>query len=63
MVTKGLQLHYVFYGIGLVFLFATLVYFSYEYVLDLSDTSKTAILGCLAVGFFFTGDLLGERDI
>ncbi len=54
---------YIFYVIGIVFIFATVTYFSYEYLFDLSDTIKTIILACLAIAFFFAADLLAERRI
>ncbi|MBS3127553.1 hypothetical protein J4410_00215 [Candidatus Woesearchaeota archaeon] len=54
---------YVFYVIGIIFLFATLAYFSYEYLFNLSDLAKTIILLCLAVVFFFLGDFMKERGI
>ena len=38
---------YVFYIIGIIFLFATLAYFSYEYLFNLSDIAKTIVLICL----------------
>jgi hypothetical protein len=60
---SSFKLQYIFYGVGIVFLFATILYFSYEYLFNLSTLAKTLILGCLVVVFFFAGDLLQERDI
>ncbi len=54
---------YIFYVIGIVFIFATVAYFSYEYLFSLSDIVKTIILVCLVIVFFFTADFMAERKI
>ncbi len=57
------EAQYIFYIIGIVFLFATVAYFSYEYLFSLSDVAKTAILTCLVVVFFVMGSVMSERGI
>lgn len=54
---------YIFYVIGIVFVFATVAYFSYEYLFELLDVTKAIILGALSVVFFFVADFLAERDV
>ena len=54
---------HIFYVIGIIFLFATIAYFSYEYLFALSDMVKTVILICATIIFFFVADALAERDI
>ncbi len=54
---------YIFYVVGIIFLFATVIYFSYEYLFNLSDAIKTIILVCLTVAFFFLADYMNRRDI
>lgn len=54
---------YIFYIIGIVFLFATIAYFAYEYLFSLTDPVKTIILALLVIVTFFLADMLGERDI
>lgn len=54
---------YIFYIMGIIFLFATLAYFAYEYLFSLSDVIKTVILVCLIVIFFFAADYMAEREI
>ncbi|OGI14748.1 hypothetical protein A3K63_02630 [Candidatus Micrarchaeota archaeon RBG_16_49_10] len=54
---------YIFYIIGIVFLFATIAYFSYEYLYSLSNAVKAAILFFLTVASFFVADLMRERGI
>lgn len=58
-----IKAQYIFYVIGIIFLFATLAYFSYEYLFSLSDIVKTIILVCLIVIFFFLADFMAGRDI
>ncbi|MBS1266677.1 MAG: hypothetical protein MAG795_00645 [Candidatus Woesearchaeota archaeon] len=54
---------YIFYIIGIIFLFSTLAYFAYEYLFSLSNGAKTIILVCLTVISFFVADYLSERDL
>lgn len=54
---------YIFYVIGIIFLFATIAYFSYEYLFSLSNIVKTIILVCSVIVFFFAADFMAERDI
>jgi hypothetical protein len=61
---KGeVRAQYIFYIIGIVFLFAAIAYFSYEYLFNLSDIAKTIILVCLFIVFFFVGDIMREKQI
>ncbi len=57
------KVQYIFYSIGIIFLFSTLAYFSYEFLFSLSDMVKTIILVCLIVIFFFLADFMAERGI
>lgn len=57
------QAQYIFYIIGIVFVFATVAYFSYEYLFNLSDIVKTIILVLLVIVFFVVADFMAERDI
>jgi hypothetical protein len=54
---------YIFYAFGIVFLFATIAYFAYEFLFNLSDLIKAIILGLLTIGFFVLAEYLRERDI
>lgn len=58
-----MKVQYIFYILGIIFLFATVAYFSYEYLFSLADEIKTIILICLVIIFFFVGDFMAERDI
>ncbi len=58
-----IKAQYIFYIIGIVFLFATIAYFSYEYLFSLSDMVKTIILICLIIISFVLADFMAERNI
>ena len=58
-----MRLESLFYVLGIIFLFATVSYFAYNYLFDLSDLIKTAILALLVVVFFVLGEVLEEKDI
>lgn len=57
------KIEYIFYAIGIIFLFSTVAYFSYEYLFNLSDIAKTIILICLTIIFFFIADLMEGKNI
>ena len=58
-----MKLQYLFYIIGIVFLFATVAYFSYNYLFDLPDAIKTVILLLGVIVFFVLGDIMWEKYI
>lgn len=53
----------IFFTLGVIFLFATLAYFSYEYLFQLSNVAKTIVLACIAVIFFVVGSILEGSDL
>lgn len=53
----------VFFITGIIFLFATISYFSYQYVFGLADSIKAIILFLLTIVAFFIGVFLEERDV
>ncbi len=57
-----MNMQHLFFIVGIVFLLATIAYFSYSYVFSLAKEIKTAILALLVVAFFFSGEFLKERD-
>ncbi|MEK6800309.1 MAG: hypothetical protein AABY10_01815 [Nanoarchaeota archaeon] len=57
-----MKLQYLFYVIGIVFLFATVAYFSYNYLFNLSDGLKLVILVLLTIVFFFLGEVFWEKE-
>ncbi len=55
------KMEYIFFILGIIFIFATVAYFSYKYVFGLADSVKAIILFLLAVITFFIGITLQER--
>ena len=58
-----MKMQHIFFIVGLIFLFATIIYFSYTYLFSITKEIKTAVLVLLMVGFFYGGEHLRERDI
>lgn len=58
-----MNLQYLFYVLGIVFLFATVSYFAYNYLFSLPDSIKAVILFLLVIVFFVFGEVMEESDI
>jgi len=58
-----MKFQYLFYIVGIIFLFATLSYFSYNYLFGLADSIKAAILVLLIIIFFVVGEVMQESSI
>lgn len=58
-----MKLQYLFYVLGIIFLFAAIAYFSYNYLFSLSDGVKSIILVLLIIVFFVFGEVMEESDI
>jgi len=57
-----MKLQYLFYVLGIIFIFATVAYFSYNYLFSLPDIIKTAILILAIIVFFFLGEVMEGSD-
>lgn len=58
-----MKLQYLFYVLGIIFIFATVAYFAYNYLFNLSDTIKMVILILLMVVFFTLGEIMEAKNI
>lgn len=58
-----MKLQYLFYILGIIFLFATVAYFSYNYLFDLPDSIKTVILVLAIIVFFVLGDVMWDKEL
>ncbi|MBS3080506.1 hypothetical protein J4221_03470 [Candidatus Pacearchaeota archaeon] len=58
-----MKLQYLFYILGIIFLFATVAYFAYNYLFELPDIIKTVILVLSIIVFFVLGEIMWENDI
>lgn len=57
-----MKIEHAFFIIGIIFLFITLGYFTYEYILGFAKEIKTLLLVLLAGAFFFGGEYLREKE-
>ena len=53
----------IFYSIGIIFALATILYFTWEYLFDLSRVLKVIIPVLLTLFFWFLASYLRERDL
>jgi hypothetical protein len=58
-----MKIYHIFYVVGIIFIFSTIAYFSYQYVFNLSKEIKAIVLIALIIIMFFIADFLKERDI
>ncbi|MBI2448775.1 hypothetical protein HYV49_00585 [Candidatus Pacearchaeota archaeon] len=57
-----MKLQYLFYILGIIFLFITVSYFAYNYLFSLSDMLKTIILILIIIIFFVLGEVMWEKE-
>lgn len=58
-----MKLQYLFYVLGIIFVFATVAYFSYNYLFNLPDIIKTMILILVIIIFFVLGEVMEDKQI
>jgi hypothetical protein len=58
-----MKFQYLFYTLGIIFLFATVSYFSYNYLFNLSDGIKTIILILIIIVFFVLGEVMEDKEV
>ncbi len=57
-----MKIQNLFYVLGIIFIFITVFYFTYQYIFDLSNPIKTVILILFTIITFFVADYLREKD-
>lgn len=58
-----MELESIFYIVGGIFAFATIVYFAYEYLADFSRTVKLFMMILITIALYFGARLMNRRDI
>ncbi len=53
----------IFFTVGVLFLIATILYFTWEYLFNLSRGMKVITIASLVLFFWFMGNHLKERDL
>ncbi len=59
----SMKIGYIFYAIGTIFLIAALLYFTWEYILNLARFMKAIVIFLLAVMFYFFSVWLNGRNM
>ena len=58
-----MHLEKIFYGFGLIFAIATILYFTWEYIINFPDIVKSIILICVSIVLFFVGGVMRSKEI
>jgi len=58
-----MKTEYIFYTVGIIFLIAAILYFTWDYLFQLSKAFKITVLILLTLFFYFLANFLKERDI
>ena len=53
-----MKVHHVFYAVGIIFIFAAVLYFTKEFILDLPPALKVVLLILSVVVTFVIGELM-----
>lgn len=53
----------LFYVIGILFALATILYFTWEYILTFSNTIKSILLISISIILFFIGEIMREKNL
>lgn len=58
-----MKVQYVFYIVGVIFIFASVIYFAREFIADLPDSIKLTLLIVSVLVSFFAAEMLRGSDI
>lgn len=58
-----MKLEMIFYILGVIFIFASVLYFAWEFITDLPDPIKLAILIVATIIMFVVGEIMRETDL
>jgi len=58
-----MKLHYIFYIVGIIFIFASVIYFAREFINELPDAIKLIILIASVIITFVVAELLRGNDL
>ncbi len=58
-----MKTEYIFYTVGIIFMIAAVLYFTWDYLFQLARSLKIAALLILTLFFYFTANFLRERDL
>jgi hypothetical protein len=58
-----MKTEYIFYTVGIIFMIAAVLYFTWDYLFQLARSLKVVALLLLTLFFYFMANLLKERDL
>lgn len=58
-----MKTEYIFYTVGIIFMIAAVLYFTWDYLFQLARSFKIVALLLLTMFFYFTANYLRERDL
>ena len=58
-----MRTEYIFYTIGVIFMIAAILYFTWDYLFHLARSFKIVALMILTLFFYFVATYLMERDV
>jgi len=58
-----MKTEYIFYTVGIIFMIAAVLYFTWDYLFQLARSLKIAALILLTLFFYFMANFLRERDL
>jgi len=58
-----MKTEYIFYTVGIIFMIAAVLYFTWDYLFQLARILKIAALLLLTLFFYFMANFLRERDL
>ena len=59
----SMKTEYIFYTVGIIFMIAAVLYFTWDYLFQLARSLKIAALLLLTLFFYFMANFLRERDL
>ena len=58
-----MKMETIFYVLGVIFIFASILYFAWEFITDLPEPVKLAVLIVATAITFIAGEMMREADL
>lgn len=58
-----MKTEYIFYTVGIIFMIAAVLYFTWDYLFQLARSLKVAALILLTLFFYFMANFLRRKDL
>jgi len=57
-----MKAQHIFYILGIIFLFATVTYFTHKYLYNIASSVKVFMLALIVIMFFYLGEYMKEKN-